>query len=87
MHRLLIENYVKQINKKDIYNFALQNNIILTDEDIDILYHYLQNYWQEVLFGDKEKIFIQLEKEVGKEKFLKIKSLFDFYFEKYQNLL
>ena len=44
MHKL-IENYIQNIRKKDIYAFALKNDILLTEKEQDILYHYLQNNW------------------------------------------
>ena len=37
MHKLFIENYIKQINKSDILEFANKNNIQLSEKDVDIL--------------------------------------------------
>lgn len=85
MHKL-IENYIQNIRKKDIYAFALKNDILLTEKEQDILYHYLQNNWEEILYGNSRD-FVSLENQIDKEKFLKIKKLFDFYFNKYHNLL
>ena len=87
MHRILIENYIKQISKTDIYNFAIKNNIHLSEKDVDILYHYLKNNWQEILYGNERKYLDDLETKIGKEKFLAIKNLYDVYFEKYHDLL
>ncbi len=85
MHKL-IENYIQNIRKKDIYAFALKNDILLTEKEQDILYHYLQNNWEEILYGNSRD-FVSLENQIDKDKFLKIKDLFDVYFEKYHNLL
>ena len=41
----LIENYIKQIDKDDIYNFALKNGIELGHDDVDVLFYYLKNKW------------------------------------------
>lgn len=87
MHKLIIENYIKQINKSDIYNFAVKNNITLSEKELDILYHYLKYNWQDLLYGNSRSVFSELESKFEKEKFLKIKELFDFYFDKYQDLL
>ena len=86
MHRLLIENYVKQIKKSDIYNFALINNIDLSEKDIDILYYYLKKNWEELLYGNKD-VLNDLKQEIDEDKSLKIKSLFEIYYNKYQDLL
>ena len=87
MHKLLIENYIKQIKKDDIYNFGILNNIRLSSDEVDILYHYLNNYWEELLYGNSRGIFLRLEKEFDKDKYLKIKNLFEEYFNKYQIFL
>ena len=87
MHRLLIENYIKQISKTDIERFGQQNNIILNEQDIDILYHYLKNNWQDLLYGNSNRVFTELEEKFGSEKFSTIKRLYDFYFDKYQDFL
>ena len=87
MHKLLIENYIKQIKKDDIYNFGILNNIRLSSDEVDILYHYLNNYWEELLYGNSRGVFLRLETEFDKDKYLKIKNLFEEYFNKYQNFL
>ena len=87
MHRLLIENYIKQIKKEDIYKFGIQNDISLSDDEVDILYHYLNNNWQDLLYGNSRSIFSDMEKRIDRNKFLKIRKLFDEYFNKYQDFL
>ena len=68
MHKL-IENYIQNIRKKDIYAFALKNDILLTEKEQDILYHYLQNNWEEILYGNSRD-FVSLENQIDKDKFL-----------------
>ena len=87
MHRLLIENYIKQISKQDIKKFADKNNIQLSEKDQDILYHYLKNNWQEILYGNSRGVFSELKTKFEADKFIRIKELFDFYFEKYHDFL
>lgn len=87
MHRLLIEKYIKQISKQDIKEFANKNNIQLSEKDQDILYHYLKNNWQDLLYGNSRSVFKELEEKLGTEKFNVLKNLYDFYFEKYHDFL
>lgn len=87
MHRLLIEKYIKQISKQDIKEFANKNNIQLSEKDQDILYHYLKNNWQDLLYGNSRSVFKELEEKLGAEKFNILKNLYDFYFEKYHDFL
>ena len=83
----MIENYIKQIKKEDIYKFGIQNDISLSDDEVDILYHYLNNNWQDLLYGNSRSIFSDMEKRIDRNKFLKIRKLFDEYFNKYQDFL
>ena len=87
MNKLLIESYIKNINKENIYEFGLKNNIKLTEKELDILYHFFKNNLQDLLYGNSRGIFASLESDLDHEKFLKIKDLFEFYFNKYQDLL
>lgn len=87
MHRILIENYIKQIKKNDIFNFGLKNDIELSDEEVELLYHYLNNYWEDLLYGDSRSVFLSMEKKLDKNQFLKIQSLFKEYYDKYQSFL
>ena len=82
-----IENYIQKISKKDILSFAYQNNLSLSKEEIDILYHYLLNNYKELLSGNSRGIFEALEDKIDSDKLDKIKELYEFYYNKYQDLL
>ena len=83
----LIENYITKINKNDINNFALKNNITLTNKEIDILYLYLKKEWKNLLYGNKENTINKIKKSLNNETFEKCNKLFDFYLNKYQSFL
>lgn len=87
MHRLFIENYIKQVTKDDIFKFGALNDIELSEEEVNILYHYLNNYWEEILYGNSEDVFLDMEKKFDSAKFLKMKELFSEYFQRYQKFL
>lgn len=82
----LIENYIKQIDKDDIYNFALKNGIELGYDDVDVLFYYLKNKWQ-LIYKDKDKLIDEICNMLDENLSLKIKKLFYFYLDKYQNYL
>ena len=71
MHRLFIENYIKQVTKDDIFKFGALNDIELSEEEVNILYHYLNNYWEEILYGNSEDVFLDMEKKFDRAKFLR----------------
>jgi hypothetical protein len=85
--RNLIENYVKSITKNDILKLALDNNFDINDTDIDILYHYVKNNWQDFLYGNPEPIIMDLKNKIGIEKAKIITDLFYYYKAKYQEFL
>lgn len=87
MNKVIIENYIKQIKKEDILKFGLQNNIRLSDEDVDILYHYLNEFWEEILYGNSEDVFDDMRKHFDDDKFFKMKNLFEQYFNRYRYFL
>lgn len=82
-----IENYIQKISKQDILSFAYQNNLSLSKEEIDILYHYLLNNYKDLLNGNSRGIFEALEDKIDSDKLDKIKELYEFYYNKYQDLL
>lgn len=82
-----IENYIQKISKQDILSFAYQNNLSLSKEEIDILYHYLLNNYKDLLNGNSRGIFEALEAKIDSDKLDKIKELYKFYYNKYQDLL
>lgn len=82
-----IENYIQKISKQDILYFAYQNNLSLSKEEIDILYHYLLNNYKDLLNGNSRGIFEALEAKIDSDKLDKIKELYEFYYNKYQDLL
>ncbi len=82
-----IENYIQKISKQDILSFAYQNNLSLSKEEIDILYHYLLNNYKDLLNGNSRDIFEALEAKIDSDKLDKIKELYEFYYNKYQDLL
>lgn len=82
-----IENYIQKISKQDILSFAYQNNLSLSKKEIDILYHYLLNNYKDLLNGNSRGIFEALEAKIDSDKLDKIKELYEFYYNKYQDLL
>ena len=63
------------------------DDILSKVTEIDILYHYLKNNWQEILYGNSRGVFSELKTKFEADKFIRIKELFDFYFEKYHDFL
>ena len=85
--RFIIKEYIEKIEIKDIFKFALDNNIDLNDNEAKILYFYLKNNWEDLLYGNPEPIILEIKNKIGEDKGNVICDLFYFYREKYKNYL
>ncbi|MBP3460838.1 MAG: DUF2624 family protein [Bacilli bacterium] len=82
-----IEKNINSLSKDDIKNIAKNENVILNDKEIDIIYYYIKNEYKTLLYGDSDSIFNDLKSRINPTSYNQIKDLFDFYKNKYQNYL
>jgi len=78
----LIKEYIKNIDEYTIDKYAKINQINLSDNELKIIYLYIKNYWQIFYKGDPTDLFKELEEQLEKENFIKIKELYLKYKEK-----
>lgn len=87
----MIENLIKEhINKltvNDIDRFAKENNIILSDEELNNIFIIVKNDWHDLIYGNSEMIFTNNRSKVSDCNYEKIKELFNFFKKKYQRFL
>ena len=83
----LIERYMNKISKEDVNNFALKNNINLSEEELSFTYDFLKKNWQPVLANPNVLNLERYKDKYSAENFLKIKKLFKEYSIKYKNYL
>ena len=76
-----------RLANKILRSLQIKTIFSLQKKDQDILYHYLKNNWQDLLYGNSRSVFKELEEKLGTEKFNVLKSLYDFYFEQYHDFL
>ena len=82
MQRNIIMNYAKNLTKKDIYSFVKNNNIEVSEKDIDTIYNHIKTYYQ-VFFDDPIKYIKMLKGNVGDDIYYQILMFYD----KYKNYL
>ena len=56
MNQFIIQKYINKITKKDIITYAQNNNIYLTDEEINTIYFFIKQKTNDFLKGNREKI-------------------------------
>lgn len=83
----LIKNYINNLKQNDIYNFAIKNNINLTNDEINYLYKLIKNNYQEIIYNDPDNILKDLKQNISEDSFEKIVKLYYIYKEKYQRFL
>ena len=81
MYQNLIRNYVSKLTHNDIYNFALKQNIKLENDEINIIYNYIKNDWETIVFGNPTKLFDEFKSKVNNNTYNKAMELF----QKYKN--
>lgn len=82
MNKILIANYIKRLTKQDIINFASNQNIYLSNEEIDTLYYYIKNKYKEFLNGNQEALLLEIKPQVSKETYAKILEFYKLYKDK-----
>lgn len=87
MKEQLIKSYINKLNISDIKDFALNNNIILSDNEADIIYNIIKNNYKDILNGNYNNSFIVLKNSLSHTTYEQVKNLFFIYKEKYQHLL
>ena len=87
MFSKLIDNYIKNLTKKDIIDFSKQHNIILNNNEIDIIYNTIKSDYKILLYNDENIIFNNLKSRINPTSYNKIINLFKEYKSIYQKYL
>lgn len=82
----LIKNYVDKLNIDKLKEFALKNDIYLSENEFEYLLDLIKNNFEDILV--QENKYLDLVKEnVNPEAFFKIKELFLYYKNRYKGYL
>lgn len=78
MYKTLIKNYVDNLKKENIIKFIGNNNYQVDDKEIDIIYFYIKNYWEDI-YDNKDEVWSRLKNDVSESTYKKIVNLFNDY--------
>jgi len=78
MYKDLIKSYIEKLKKEDIIKFIENNNYVVSNKEIDVIYFYIKNYYNDFL-EDKQEIWNRLKNDISEPVFIEIKKLFDKY--------
>ncbi len=83
----IIRKYVENLKIEDIYHFAEQNGVFLSNEEAHYLYNIIQTKWENVVFGSPEEVLKEAALHLNKNTYQKVEELLYFYLEKYKRYL
>ena len=87
MYEKVIENYVRNLTKNDVYMFATSNNIILNEKEFYYVFNTIKHNYKFFLGDDYMLIFNEAKNFLRKENYDKIYDLYMSYREKYKDFL
>ena len=82
MNKLIIINYIKKLTKNDIFNYCKNANIPITDEEVDVIYYYIKNRYNDFFSGHEQELLEEIKYKVKSATYNKILELYNTY--KYQ---
>ena len=83
----IIERYISKLDKNDINNFAIKNNINLNDNELDFTYNFIKKNYKEVLSNPDLLNLDKYKDNYSEDNFIRIKKLFREYMQKYRAYL
>ena len=78
MNKLLIYEYIKNIKRIDIYNYAFEEGIKLSKNEIDILYDYIKNRYIDIMNNPKN-VLIEIKDKLSINTYNKLLELYNKY--------
>lgn len=86
MKDYIIKKYIDKITNNNIYEFALKNNIILNNEEINYIHKLINIYWNDIL-KNNDDILLKIKNKFDNNKYEQIKKLYYEYKNKYINYI
>ena len=78
MYKSLLKGYIDGLKKEDIIKYIGKNNYQVDDKEIDTIYFYIKNYWEDI-FDNKKEIWDKISQDVSPTTFIQIQNLYQKY--------
>lgn len=83
----LIIQYIDRMTLADIDEFARKNGIVLTSDELDLVYYHIKNNWRTIVYGNPKPILEDLRSRVDSLTYQKIENLYVGFKNKYSSYL
>ncbi len=87
MIKKLIDSYVYNMKKSDVYDFALKNGINLSEEELIYIYNVIKKEYQTIIYGNPDFIFADMKSKFSLETITKAENLYLDFNMRYGNYL
>ena len=78
MYKSLIKKHIETLKKEDVIKFIGKNNYQVSDKEIETIYFYIKNYWEDI-FDNKKEIWEKLSQDVNPNTYIEIQKLYQKY--------
>ena len=75
MYKSIIKSYVEKLKKEDIIKYIENNNYQVSNKEIDIIYFYIKNYWED-FFANNQDIWRKLRNDISENTDIEIMTEF-----------
>lgn len=79
----IIERYINKMTKDDINNFAIKNNIYLSEDELNFTYNFVKKNYKDLLSNSNVFDINRYKNNYTKENFSKITKVYQEYYNKY----
>jgi len=83
----LIIQYIDRMTLNDIDEFARKNGIVLSKDEIDLVYYHIKTNWRTIVYGNPKPILNDLKSKVDDLTYQKIENLYVHFKNKYSTYL
>lgn len=83
----IISAYINKLTKNDIEAFALSKGAILSESEIDFTYNFIKKNGKDIIKNPSIFNIDRYSKYYTQENFIKIKQVFNEYFQKFNQYL
>lgn len=87
MSKEMIKEYVDNLRRSDIKLYALWKGIPLSNEEVDLLYEYINKHWYILLYGNELPILEDLKTKLDTNTYQKLERLYYESKQKYRDYL
>ena len=83
----IIEKYMNKLTINDVNNFALSKGCTLSEDELNFTYSFIKKNWQKIIKNPNLFNIDQYKNHYTEQNFIKIKKVFQEYFQKFSSFL